>query len=164
MSDSITVHSRKEACTNLSQRFFESRSANQICQGVSLERTDIEWIGSRTMGGEGNSASRVKQFSSITLKSLEGTHGPKRECLFVMGVRTMATILVTPRRDGNIVIEVRRAVQELELRGIAAQGLAQTSRGRGLIRVADDVESEALTILNGVPIAVSREAGRTQRK
>jgi hypothetical protein len=76
----------------------------------------------------------------------------------------MATILVTPRRDGNIVIEVRRALQELELRGIAAQGLAQTSRGRGLIRVADDVESEALTILNGVPIAVSREAGRTQRK
>jgi hypothetical protein len=76
----------------------------------------------------------------------------------------MATILVTPRRDGNIVFEVRRAVQELELRGIAAQELAQTSRGRGLIRVADDVQSEALTILNDVPIAVSREAGRTQRK
>jgi len=100
---------------------------NQICQGVSLERTDIEWIGSRTMGGEGNSASRVKQFNGITPKSLEGTHGPKRECLFVMGVRTMATILVTPRRDGNIVIGVRRAWQGLELRGITAQGLAQTS-------------------------------------
>ena len=76
----------------------------------------------------------------------------------------MATIRVTPRRDGIIVIEVRRALQELELRGIAAQGLAQTSRGRGLIRVADDVESEALAILNGVHIAVLREAGRTQRK
>ena len=79
MSDSITVHSRREACTNLSQRFFESRSVNQICLGVSLERTDIEWIGSRTMGGEGNSASRVKQFSGMTAKSLEDTHGPKRE-------------------------------------------------------------------------------------
>ena len=30
----------------------------------------------------------------------------------------MATILVTPQRDGNIVVEVRRALQELELRGI----------------------------------------------
>jgi hypothetical protein len=76
----------------------------------------------------------------------------------------MATILVTPQRDGNIVVEVRRALQELELRRIGAQGLAQTSRGRGLIRVADDVESEALAILNDVHIAVLRESGRTQRK
>jgi hypothetical protein len=42
----------------------------------------------------------------------------------------MATILVTPQRDGNIVVEVRRALQELELRGIDAQGLVQTSPGR----------------------------------
>jgi hypothetical protein len=76
----------------------------------------------------------------------------------------MATILVMPQRDGNIAIEVRRALQELELRGIAAQGRAQTSPGRGLIRVADDVESEALAILNDVHIAVLREPGRTQRK
>jgi len=71
----------------------------------------------------------------------------------------MATILVTPQRDGNIVVEVRRALQELELRGIGAQGLAQTSRGRGLIRVADDVKSEAMAILNEVHIAVLRESG-----
>jgi hypothetical protein len=76
----------------------------------------------------------------------------------------MATILVTPQRDGNIVVEVRRALQELELRGIAAQGLAETSPGRGLIRVADDVESEALAILSDVHIAVLREPGRTRRK
>jgi hypothetical protein len=42
----------------------------------------------------------------------------------------MATILVTPQRDSKIVVEVRRALQELELRGIAAQGLAQSSPGR----------------------------------
>jgi hypothetical protein len=71
----------------------------------------------------------------------------------------MATILVTPQRNGNIVVEVRRALQELELRGIGAHGLAQTSRGRGLIRVADDVESEALAILNDVHIAVLRDSG-----
>jgi hypothetical protein len=34
--------------------------------------------------------------------------------------------------------------------GIGAQGLAQTSPGSGLIRVPDDVESEALAILNHV--------------
>ena len=77
----------------------------------------------------------------------------------------MATILVTSQRDGNIVVEVKRALQELELRGIAAQGLTQTWPGRGLIRVADDVESEAVAILNDVHIEVLREAGgRTQRK
>jgi hypothetical protein len=54
--------------------------------------------------------------------------------------------------------------QELELRGIAAQEVAQTSPGRGLIRVADDVESEALAIRTDVHIAVLRETGRTQRK
>jgi hypothetical protein len=61
-------------------------------------------------------------------------------------------------------VELRRALQELELRGIAAQGLAQASLEHGLIRVADDVESEALAILNGVHIAVLREAGRMRRK
>jgi hypothetical protein len=75
----------------------------------------------------------------------------------------MATILVTLRRDGNIVVEVRRASQELELRGIAAQRLAQTSPGRRLISVADDVQAEALAILNNVHIRVLREA-RTRRK
>jgi hypothetical protein len=44
----------------------------------------------------------------------------------------MATILVTPQRNGNIVVEVRRALQELELRGIGAHGLAQTPRADGV--------------------------------
>ena len=111
MSDSITVHPRREACTNLSQSFFESRSANQICQGVSPGRTDIEWIGSRALGG--NSVYRVKQFSGITPKSLEGAQSVSAYSLWES--KTMATILVTLGRDGNIVIEVRRALQELEL-------------------------------------------------
>jgi hypothetical protein len=32
----------------------------------------------------------------------------------------MTTIVVTPGNDGNILVEVRCALQELELRGIAA--------------------------------------------
>jgi hypothetical protein len=76
----------------------------------------------------------------------------------------MATILVTPQRDGNIVVEVRRALKNLSCGASPLRDWYRPRPDGGLIRVADDVESEALAILNDVHIAVLREAGRTRRK
>jgi hypothetical protein len=49
----------------------------------------------------------------------------------------MATIVVTPASEGNILVAVRRALREQEPSGIAVKGLAQNSLEHGLLRVAD---------------------------
>jgi hypothetical protein len=77
----------------------------------------------------------------------------------------MAVIAVAFPSDGNPLLELRRALQELEMCGIGAQAVMQSSRESGLIRVADDVEAEAIAILDRVNLTVSRSAEpQRQRK